>query len=114
MEYRSSKDSLYHVYQKFSANSYAYKTAIEKAKHIKHGVRIINNELHIDTDYSYPLKDKMRDQEVTIIIEIPKGKRIRVQNSNISLSTDAIDFDQNFDFDLQSGFIDGDGYYEEW
>lgn len=114
IEYRSSRDSLYHVYQKFSANSYAYKTAIEKAKHIKHGVTIVNNELHIDTDYSYPLKDKLRDQEVTIIIEIPKGKRIHVQNSNRSLSSEAIDFDEDFDFDLQSGFIDGDGYYEEW
>jgi len=114
LEYRLSKDSLYHVYQKFSANSYAYKTAIEKAKNIKHGVSIENDELYINTDFTFPLKDKMRDQEVTVVIEIPKGKRVNMQNANITLRRDAIDFDEDFEYEFQSGFLNGSGEYKHW
>jgi hypothetical protein len=114
LEYRLSKDSLYHVYQKFSANSYAYKTAIEKAKNIKHGISIENDELHINTDFTFPLKDKMRDQEVAVIIEIPKGKRVNMQNANITLRRDAIDFDEEFEYEFQSGFLNGSGEYKHW
>ena len=114
LEYRLSKDSLYHVYQKFSANSYAYKTAIEKAKNIRHGISIENDELHINTDFTFPLKDKMRDQEVAVIIEIPKGKRVNMQNANITLRRDAIDFDEDFEYEFQSGFLNGSGEYKHW
>jgi len=112
--YRISKDSLYHVYQQFSARAISHQFAIEKAKHIQHKISVSDSLLSIDTDYSYPKKDKIRSQSVTIIIEIPKGKTVKFPNHTVSLDTR---IDEEFfeePFYEEEGVLNKNGEYEHW
>ena len=113
--YRTSKDSLYHVFQSFSAHALTHKLAVEKAKHIRHTILVKDSLVTIDTDYSYPKEDKLRFQNVTIIIEVPKGKRVRLDNQLISLDIDEEDefLDDSF-FDEEEGTLYKNGVYEHW
>jgi len=111
--YRSSKDSMYHISQRFSARSIVHKLAIEKAKHIQHKVDLKDNSLLIDTEFTYPKKDKLRGQNVTIIIEIPKGKNVRFSDQIISLEND---FEEALEesFLEEEGVLFKNGVYEHW
>lgn len=71
VEYRSSKDSLFHIYQNLSAHSHSHDVAIQKAKNIKHLINRSENTIYIHSHYFFPKTDKLRDQEVEIIIEVP-------------------------------------------
>lgn len=112
--YKSSPDSLYHVYQELSARGYTHNNAVYKARRINHIVRIDNNKLYVNTDYNFPVKDKLRDQEVTIVIEIPKGKTVKFPHHTISLGT--TDSDENVEdpFYEEEGELDLDGEYYHW
>ena len=46
-------------------------------------MKIVGNKLFIDPVYSYPVNDGMRIQEVEIIIEVPVGKRLIIDNEEI-------------------------------
>ncbi len=82
--YRESKDSLYHVYQNFSANSYSYENALSKAKNIEHKIQLDSTKLLINPSFFYPKKDKIRVQRVKIIIEIPVNKYVKFGDEKIS------------------------------
>jgi phage shock protein PspC (stress-responsive transcriptional regulator) len=114
MEYRLSKDSLFHVYQNLSSHSHSHKAALEKAKNIKHSVSLDSTELHVNTYYSYPKSDKLRDQEVYIIIEIPEGKSVRIGKQTIRLGADDFNEDVKNDFYEEDGYLESDGDYEHW
>jgi phage shock protein PspC (stress-responsive transcriptional regulator) len=83
--YVESKDSLFHVYQNLTANSSSHTRALNKAKNIHHTLLLSNSTLHVNTSFTFPKKDKLRDQEVVIIIEIPKGKSVEINNQIIKL-----------------------------
>ena len=73
--------------------------------------KLSGNKLTIPTIYSYPKKDKLRDQEVTIVIEIPKGKTVEINNQVITLEKMYVDENDDFFGNEQEGYIDSDGEY---
>lgn len=111
-EYRLSKDSLFHIHQNFSAHSQSHKKALGKAKNIQHSVQMDSTNLNVNTFYTFPKRDKLRDQKVYIVIEIPEGKSIKFNNQVIRLgSEEENEFDEYYDED---GFLGNDGTYEHW
>lgn len=111
-EYVLSKDSLFHVHQNFSAHSQTHKMALGKAKNIQHFVKMDSTNLNLNTFYTFPKTDKLRDQKVYMIIEIPKGKSIKFNNQVIRLgSEEGADFDEYYDED---GYLGNDGVYNHW
>lgn len=78
--YRNSKDSLFHIYQNLSAHSHSHKLAIQKAKNIKHTITQSGKQIAIHSHYFFPKKDKLRDQEVSIIIEVPAQGIVKYNN----------------------------------
>ena len=134
-EYTESKDSLYHIYQVLTANSSSHKKAEKKANNIQHSVLISKNTLHVNTCFYYPKSDKLRDQEVTIVIQIPKGKFVEIDNQKIRMEFTTRDININInglddldeleklemldeDFDeersLKEGKLEADGEYNSW
>jgi phage shock protein PspC (stress-responsive transcriptional regulator) len=112
--YKTSTDTLYHVYQELSARGYTHNNAVYKAKRINHAVVLNGNKMFVHTDYDFPIKDKLRDQEVTIVIEIPQGKTVKFPHHTISLGT--TDSDENVEdpFYEEEGELDLDGEYYHW
>ena len=112
--YRMSKDTLYHVYQSFSAHALTHKLAVEKAKHIRHSLVVKDSLVTIDTDYSYPKEDKLRLQKVTIIIEVPKGKHVRLANHLVSFDTEVDDEIVDDPYYEEEGTLYKNGTYDHW
>jgi phage shock protein PspC (stress-responsive transcriptional regulator) len=114
IEYRTSKDSLFHVYQNLTANSHSHQTAIKKARNIRHTVELIENELKVHSHYSFPKKDKLRDQDVEIIIEVPNNGKVYVNNELVLPSKDGLStFLEGFEKEYHDGFIDSRGEYSK-
>ncbi|HRP52016.1 MAG TPA: PspC domain-containing protein [Fluviicola sp.] len=81
---KESPDSLYHVIQKFSAHGIDQTLAQKRSMRIKHELIVKNDTLKVDPYYYFPLSDGLRNQEIEVIIEIPKGKTLRTASGNIS------------------------------
>lgn len=110
-EYTISKDSLFHVYRNLFSRSSSRKKAREKAQHIHHEISLINNTLFLNTNYSYPKKDKIRNQNVYITIEIPRGKTVQIGNQKIALKNHQFK-DNMIDYHYtEGGYLYGDGEY---
>lgn len=114
MEYKLSKDSLFHVYQNLSAHSHSHKNALQKAKNIKHSMSLIDGKVELNSYYTFPKTDKLRDQEVYVVIEIPNGKSVRINDRIVKLGAD--DFDEDIEDELyeEDGYINSDGEYDHW
>lgn len=76
IKYKETTDSVFHIYQLLSAHGIDRTAALKRSMHIKHELKLDGNKLLIDPYYSYPLGDGLRDQEIEIIIEVPKGKKL--------------------------------------
>lgn len=113
--YLESQDSLYHIYQRFSAQGASQSQAIAKAKNINFNPTLKGNELIIPSTFSYPKRDKIRDQEVSIVIAIPSGKKVKINHQSISLEEDFMDLEEDldefFDDKERRGYINSDGTY---
>jgi phage shock protein PspC (stress-responsive transcriptional regulator) len=107
-EYRESKDSLFHVYHFLSAQGSSHRKALDRAKHINHLIEIEGDECRFDINYYYPKKDLIRCQEVTLIIEIPKGKKVSIDKHEIELRNMYDSHRKHWDDD---GY-DSDDFYE--
>ncbi|MCE3297099.1 MAG: phage shock protein PspC [Crocinitomicaceae bacterium] len=107
--YRPSKDSLYHIYQNMGANGFSYRNATAKARNIEHKIQLDSNVLHIDPEFSFPKKDKIRGQEVFIIIEIPHNKWVKIDDERISVDEPAA-----YDEEEKMGYMQHNGEYERW
>lgn len=106
--YKTSKDSLYHVYQCFSSNAYSYELALIKSKNIKNAISFEGNSLKIHPNFSFPKRDKIRNQGVKIIIEIPKNKTVKVGEKIISPTyIDEEEYEVN-------GYLNYKGEFEDW
>jgi len=77
--YRPTSDSLFHVYQLVSAHGVDRSKALKRSDHIYHTVQLLGQKLVVDPTYSYPAKDGFRDQEIEVIIEIPRNKRLTIK-----------------------------------
>jgi phage shock protein PspC (stress-responsive transcriptional regulator) len=111
VRYHPSKDSLYHVILEKEANAHTLEQAVNRAKNIKYNYQISNDTLIIPAFYSYPLSDKIRNQEVSLHIYIPKGKTVAVADEIIDLDRPQYEDDDDFEDKQQRGKIRGDGSY---
>lgn len=118
MFYRESKDSLFHVYQNLSARAKSNSKGVKRAENIEHSLRMVGDSLYLDTDYSFPREDKIRDQRVQIIIEIPEGGKVLADGREISFiepeedeDDDGAD-DEQYRRQYKHGRFYGDGDYE--
>ena len=110
-EYCLSEDSLFHVRQNLSAHSQSNRMAVAKAKNIKHSISLDSTVLNVNAYYSFPMSDKLRDQEVYIIIEIPEGKSVKINRQIIRLGSDEFNeeiIDENYE---EHGVLNNDGEY---
>ncbi len=107
--YKESKDSLFHVYQNLSANSYSYERALKKAKNIRHEIKMDSTKLLISPEFSFSKSEKIRTQKVSIIIEIPKNKIARFGNEIIRLEKMEEEEENE-----KWGYLNKGGNYETW
>lgn len=114
IEYKLSQDSLYHIHQNLSANGYTRKQARQMARNIKHTIYLDSSKVHVNTFYRFPKKDKLRDQEVYIIIEIPKGKTVKINNQIIRLGSENLKENELDEYYQEQGILENDGEYEHF
>ena len=113
-EYKRSSDSLFHVYQNLTARGHSYKDAISRARNIKHSINIQGDSLFVDTEYKFSRKDKLRDQEVYVIIEIPNSSSVRINHRTINLGNDRIEEEYDYQQFSEDGYLNGEGDYDHW
>ena len=114
--YKESPDSLFHVYQMVSARGKSNKAAVRRADNIKHNIRLVNDTLYVATDFRFPKEDKIRDQRVELIIEIPAKSKVLVDGGTVRFGGPAEEDDEEVDSNARRrkyGTIYGDGYYEK-
>ena len=85
VKYRESNDSLFHVSQVFSAHGIDRTAAQKRSMRIKHQLHVEGNKLMVDPYYSFPLNDGLRNQEIEVIIEVPKGKKLFINNMEVKV-----------------------------
>ncbi|MNJ85133.1 DNA-binding transcriptional activator PspC [compost metagenome] len=85
IKYRESNDSSFHVSQVFSAHGIDRTSAQKRSMHIKHKLNLEGNKLLVDPYYSFPVSDGLRNQEIEIVIEVPKGKKFFVNNLEVKV-----------------------------
>ncbi len=83
VKYRESNDSLFHVSQVFSAHGIDRTSAQKRSMRIKHQLHVEGNKLMVDPYYSFPLTDGLRNQEIEIIIEVPQGKKLFINDQEV-------------------------------
>lgn len=98
---RPSNDTLFHVYQYVTADGTDRKSAIKRSGKIRHSLEVVGNTIRIDPNYSYPLADGVRGQEVEIVIEVPLGKSLKIKHQPIA----ELNKEHN-------GYVDDDGEIE--
>jgi phage shock protein PspC (stress-responsive transcriptional regulator)/uncharacterized membrane protein YcgQ (UPF0703/DUF1980 family) len=118
IEYRRSKDSLFHIIQNLSAQGPTHQAALKKARNIEHFCKFENGELLIATGYFFPIRDKMRAQSLKLIIEIPDNKSIEYNGKRIQLELDhekkwKTNEDNDDDY-KENGYLNPAGNYEHW
>lgn len=101
--YALSEDSSFHVYAEYSAHGNGEKSAVERSKHISHEIRMEGNTLTMAPYYRFPKADKIRNQSVTLTIQIPAGKKVKFKDYVVT-SNDIRD----------SGEIRKNGTYEHY
>lgn len=106
--YKTSKDSSFHIYQCLSANGFSYDNALVKCQNIKNAVSIESSVLKINPRFSFLKKDKIRNQGVKIIIEIPKNKSVKIGDKIISQNQQE---EEGFEM---NGYLNHKGEFEEW
>lgn len=109
VRYKISSDSLFHIYLNKTAHSFSHDDALLKAENIRYDIKMDSNKLILDSHYYYPKKDKLRDQDVTIIIEVPEGANVKWKNN--LLLKDKNDEPED-EYLHEYGYIDSRGDYE--
>jgi phage shock protein PspC (stress-responsive transcriptional regulator) len=111
INYTTSPDSLYHITKVYRASGYSQKKARERCENIRYNIKVSGDSLFMDTKYLFPKEDKLRGQEAAVLIQIPAGKSVRLDNRIIKLGEpNASDSDQQLF--REEGFLHSDGTYE--
>lgn len=108
--FKPSVDSSFHVYQNLSARAYSHQEAIERCKHIKHQVEMRNDSVWVNLNYTFPKADKIRDQEVSLIIEIPKNGVVKLNGKDFRLGSKGKEDIESEGY-FEEGYLYGDGHY---
>ena len=73
---------------------------------------VFGDSLIVNTYYLFPTSDKLRDQEVEIIVEIPQGGMVRINDRLVTLDgSEESDADERIE---QSGYLRSDGRYRHY
>lgn len=112
-EYVRSSDSLFHVRQSLSARGISKTKGIERARNIQHEIQLVNDSLHVSPEYSFPKSDKLRNQEITIIIEIPEGGTVKFKDQIITLGEYDPKEDEDYS-DEEEGYLRPSGKYDHY
>ncbi len=70
-----SSDAFEILVYKYSKGS-SIRAAVDKAEAINYDVKILNGELILPANYSFPVEDKIRGQMVVVEIRVPPGKKV--------------------------------------
>lgn len=109
-KYRESNDSLFHIYENAEAHAHTVEKAIMRAKNIRHEVNLNSDTLSIATNYHYPKANKFRNQQVEMVIEIPKNKSVLFNGTVIKLGDDDF-YEDESDHPKERGRLYNDGTY---
>lgn len=110
IEYTASNDSLFHVRIEKKANGSSYLKANQRAAHIQFPCQLEGGKLVISSGFSFPAKDRLRDQEVVLHIEVPNGKVVLHRNKVVYPYFSESEPDQASD----RAYVYGDGEYSAW
>ncbi len=110
IEYSTSYDSLYHIRIEKKANGASYLKANQRASHIHFPCRLKEGKLELSSGFSFPAKDRLRDQEVVLHIEVPKGKVVLHKDKVVYPYFSETEQDQVSD----RAYVYGDGQYSAW
>jgi hypothetical protein len=111
IEYQKSDDTLFHINQFNSVQSKDHKSALKKARNIKLGFNQNENHLNFDTFYTFPVDDRIRDQEVKLIIQVPDNGIVKVKNKVVYPAIKQQDKKLE---EKSQAYVDGEGSYEAW
>ncbi|MEY3726677.1 MAG: hypothetical protein RL098_132 [Bacteroidota bacterium] len=110
LQYEESSDSLFHVKIVKRANGSSYIKANKRASKIHFPYQFKDATLQVSSGFSFPAKDHLRDQEVELIIQVPRGRVVLWKNDVVypyhSLATP--------DEATNRAYLHGDGEYSAW
>lgn len=110
INYEPSTDSLYHIKVLKRANGSSYMKANLRAAHIKFPCALKNNALIFSSGLSFPSYDRMRDQEVELVIAVPTGKTVFWKDQVVYPYVTEFSPDQA----SNRAYVHGDGNYSAW
>jgi hypothetical protein len=87
-----SSDSSYHVHKLIAATGKTSELATDRASRISYPVIQNDTSLIIPKGFMISKADKFRNQQVMIVVEVPVGKKIEIDNSANSFSWFQIGF----------------------
>lgn len=110
INYEESTDSLYHIHVLKRANGSSYLKANLRAAHIQFPCQLKGKNLTFASGFAFPQSDRMRDQEVEIVIAVPAGKIVRWKDQVVYPYVSEFSPDQA----SNRAYVHGDGHYSAW
>ncbi|HEY1037822.1 MAG TPA: PspC domain-containing protein, partial [Bacteroidia bacterium] len=95
-----SETDSFEVYIIKRANGLEKKQAMDRAKNITYSIKQKDSLLIIDPLFAIENKEKLRAQEVTVLVKVPKGKVIKLDKSLYSFLHDVDNVSNTWDGDM--------------
>jgi len=112
IQYVTSPDSLFHIRQASRAHGYSNLKAQQRGKNVMHHFKVKGNILYLDTKFKFPMKDKLRGQQAILIIEVPEGRKVLLNNDVIHLESEVSLENESHHYYRDQGKIHSDGTYD--
>ena len=112
VEYKKSLDTSFHIKQLYLANGRDHQSSLTKAKHIDFKTRLEENQFYANTHYTFPASDKLRDQKVKIIIEVPTKGLVQMNGKTVY---PFLESDESKQVEENAhGYVNRNGDYDTW
>jgi hypothetical protein len=76
-----SADSLFHMYKVRLSRSETAEEAERLAEHIRFDISQADSVIHLPKGFTINTRDKFRNQQVLVVVEVPVGKKIQFDES---------------------------------
>ena len=110
INYIEATDSLYHVKIWKKAYGRSFFKANRRASRIDFPCMLQQNTIQFASGFSYPAKDRMRDQEVELQIAVPKGKKV-IWNGKVVFPFAFVETPERIS---DRAYVSGNGEYSAW
>jgi phage shock protein PspC (stress-responsive transcriptional regulator) len=110
INYIEASDSLYHVKILKKAHGRSFFKANRRASAIDFPCVLQQNTIQFASGFSYPAKDRMRDQEVELQIAVPRGKKVIWNGKAVY----PFAFVESPERSSDRAYVSGDGEYSAW